>query len=198
MGRQNLVVATHTLFSHLATDEGDLRLQRQFLRAEVVASQQGHTTEHTGFVTDEFVVVSIITRVARVETEAGNLVDANAADEVRANTNRTATGDTATAFNATVENINVFGELRVHRFFLLAKVNFFFLHVNPRSMRSDMLRIHLPVFTERSPISSKAGSGANVNSVGRSRVSVRQARPGLPLIIIAQEPQIPARQTKSN
>ena len=65
-------------------------------------------------------------------------------------------------------------------------------------MRSDMLRIHLPVLTERSPISSKAGSGASVNSAGRSFVSVRQARPGLPLMSIAHEPQMPARQTKSN
>jgi hypothetical protein len=64
-------------------------------------------------------------------------------------------------------------------------------------MRSDMPRIHLPVFTDRSPISSKLGSGNRLISAGRSLVWVRQARPGRPLMTMAQEPQTPARQTKS-
>jgi hypothetical protein len=42
-------------------------------------------------------------------------------------------------------------------------------------MRSLISRIHLPVFTDRSPISSKNGSGASENSASRFFVSVRQA-----------------------
>ena len=41
-----------------------------------------------------------------------------------------------------------------------------------------MPRIHLPVSTERSPISSNTGSGASVNSAPRFLVSVRQASAG--------------------
>ncbi len=66
------------------------------------------------------------------------------------------------------------------------------------SRRSLIPRIHLPVSTERSPISSKNGSGASVISAPRFLVSVRQASVGRPLITIAQLPQMPARQTKSN
>ena len=64
--------------------------------------------------------------------------------------------------------------------------------------RSLIARIHLPVLTERSPISSNPGNGSSVMSGPTSLVSVRQASPGRPLITIAQLPQIPARQTKSN
>ena len=41
-----------------------------------------------------------------------------------------------------------------------------------------MPRIHLPVLTDRSPISSKTGSGASVISAPRFLVSVRQASVG--------------------
>ncbi len=61
-----------------------------------------------------------------------------------------------------------------------------------------MSRIHLPVLTDRSPISSNTGSGASVVSGASCLVRVRQASPGRPLIIIPQLPQMPARQTKSN
>ena len=70
LGRQNLVVAAHALFSHLAADKGDLRLQGKFLRAEVVAGKERHAAEHAGLVADDVVVVSIVAGVARVETEA--------------------------------------------------------------------------------------------------------------------------------
>jgi hypothetical protein len=46
-------------------------------------------------------------------------------------------------------------------------------------------------------MSSKTGSGASVISGPSCSVSVRQASPGRPLIIIPQLPQMPARQTKS-
>ena len=61
-----------------------------------------------------------------------------------------------------------------------------------------MPRIHLPVLTDKSPISSKTGRGASEISVPKSFVNVRQARVGRPLIIMPQLPQMPARQTKSN
>jgi hypothetical protein len=64
--------------------------------------------------------------------------------------------------------------------------------------RSLMPRIQLPVSTERSPIILKNGSGASVMSGPTFLVSVRQARPGRPLMTIPQLPQMPARQTKSN
>ena len=66
------------------------------------------------------------------------------------------------------------------------------------SSRSLIARIQLPVSTDRSPISLKTGSGASVISGPTFFVSVRQASPGRPLITIAQLPQMPARQTKSN
>src|SRR5688500_9842666 len=66
------------------------------------------------------------------------------------------------------------------------------------SNRSLMPRIHLPVSTDKSAISSNTGSGANVISGPKSFVNVRQASVGLPLIIMPQLPQMPARQTKSN
>ena len=47
-------------------------------------------------------------------------------------------------------------------------------------------------------MSSNTGSGASVNSSSRLCVSVRQASAGRPLTSIAQLPQMPARQTKSN
>ena len=96
-----------------------------------MAGEQRHAAEHAGLVTDHFVVVSVVAFVARVKAEAGNLIDAHSTDEVRTDANRTAAGNAAAAFHATVENVNVFGELRVHRHFLLAKVDFLVLHVNP-------------------------------------------------------------------
>ena len=57
--------------------------------------------------------------------------------------------------------------------------------------RSLIARIHLPVSTERSAISSNTGSGASVISAPRFCVNVRQASPGRPLITIAQLPQMP-------
>jgi hypothetical protein len=62
-----------------------------------------------------------------------------------------------------------------------------------------MPRIHLPVLTDRSPISSNTGSGASVMTVVQLLGQhVRQASAGRPLTSMAQLPQMPARQTKSN
>src|SRR4029450_12535310 len=57
--------------------------------------------------------------------------------------------------------------------------------------RSLMWRIHLPVLTERSPISSNTGSGASVVSGGSCVVRGRQGGPGRPLIIIPQRARVP-------
>ena len=67
------------------------------------------------------------------------------------------------------------------------------------SSLSLMPRIHLPVLTDRSPISSKTGSGRE-RDVGAEVLGDACGRrgPGRPLIIIPQLPQMPARQTKSN
>ena len=47
-------------------------------------------------------------------------------------------------------------------------------------------------------MSLNTGSGMRVISDGSSLVRVLQARPGRPLMTMAQDPQIPARQQKSN
>ena len=58
---RDLVVVLNTLFSHLAADERDLGLQRQILRAEVVAGQERHAAEHTGIITDHIVEIGVVT-----------------------------------------------------------------------------------------------------------------------------------------
>ena len=56
----------------------------------------------------------------------------------------------------------------------------------------------LPFFELIGDLSVNTGSGASVISAPKFFVSVRQAKPGRPLIIMPQLPQMPARQTKSN
>ena len=97
-----------------------------------MAGQERHAAEHTGIITDHIVEIGVVTGVARIQTEAGDLVDRDAAGEVRADADRTATGDTAAAFHAAVQKVDVFRKLRIHRFFLLAEIDLFGLHVNPR------------------------------------------------------------------
>ena len=97
-----------------------------------MAGKQRHAAEDARFVTDDFVVVGVVAVVARVETEAGDLVDAHSAHEVRTDADRAAAGDAAAALDAAVKHVDVFSKLRIHRHFLLAKVDFLFLHVDPR------------------------------------------------------------------
>ena len=61
-----------------------------------------------------------------------------------------------------------------------------------------MPRIQLPVSTERSPISANTGSGASVNLGAEVLGQCLAREPGAAVISIAQLPQMPARQTKSN
>ena len=44
-----LFFAHDALLGHLTTHESNLSLQRQIFRAEVVASQEGHTAENSAF-----------------------------------------------------------------------------------------------------------------------------------------------------
>ena len=69
------LLAHDALLGHLTTHESNLSLQRQIFRAEVVASQEGHTAENSAFSTEDFVVVGIITVIARIQTETRDLVD---------------------------------------------------------------------------------------------------------------------------
>ena len=72
-----LFFAHDALLGHLTTHESNLSLQRQIFRAEVVASQEGHTAENSAFSTEDFVVVGIITVIARIQTETRDLVDSD-------------------------------------------------------------------------------------------------------------------------
>ena len=184
---------------HLAAHEGDLRCKRQVLGAHVVAAEQRHAAEDAVVVADELVEVGVGARVARVEPEARDLVQPHGADEVLAHARGAAGRDAAAALDAAVELVDLLGEVGVHALLDAREVDFPLLARAPRSRGArSCARIHLPVFTDRSPISSKTGSGASVISAPRFLVSVRQASAGRPLITIAQLPQMPARQTKSN
>ena len=56
----------------------------------------------------------------------------------------------------------------------------------------------LPVFELIADLSVNTGKGASVNSAPRFLVNVLHASPGRPSMSMAQLPQMPARQTKSN
>ena len=57
------------------------------------------------------------------------------------------------------------------------------------SSPSPMARFHLPVATDRSPISSNIGNGARLMSGPAPLVSLRNASPGRPLMTVAQRSQ---------
>ena len=67
---------------HLAPQKRDLGLQRQALRAHVVAAQQRHAAKHAGVVADQLVEILIAPLIPRVQPEAGDLVEADGADEL--------------------------------------------------------------------------------------------------------------------
>src|SRR6516162_1492993 len=100
---------------HLAPNERDLRLERQVLRADVVAGKQRHAAKHAVVVADELVVVVVGARVARIEAEARDLGDADRADEIRSHARGAAGGHTATALDAAVELVQLLGEIGIHR-----------------------------------------------------------------------------------
>lgn len=50
-----LFFAHDALLGHLTTHESNLSLQRQIFRAEVVASQEGHTAENSAFSNQDFI-----------------------------------------------------------------------------------------------------------------------------------------------
>ncbi len=75
--RVSLLAPGH--FHHLAPHERDLRRERQILRAHVVAGEQRHAAEDAVVVADDLVVVGVGARVARVEPEARDPVQADGA-----------------------------------------------------------------------------------------------------------------------
>src|SRR5436190_3838457 len=97
---------------HLPAQERDLRRERKLLRADVVAAEQRHAAEHAVVVADQLVEVVVASRVARVEAEARDLVEADRADEVLAHSRRSARGDAAAALDAAIELVDLLGELR--------------------------------------------------------------------------------------
>ena len=117
---------------HLAADECDLRLQRQLLRAHVVAGEQRHAPEHAAVVADELVVVLVGALVARIEAEARDLVQAHRADEVLAHARGAATGHAAAALDAAVEQVDFLGEIGLHALLDPRQVDLGLLQVHPR------------------------------------------------------------------
>lgn len=126
-----LFFAHDALLGHLTTHESNLSLQRQIFRAEVVASQEGHTAENSAFSTEDFVVVGIITVIARIQTETRDLVDSDSTDEVRTHTEVTAGSYAAAAFNAAVKQVDFFGQMRIHRGFNLRQIDIVIVKVAP-------------------------------------------------------------------
>ena len=126
-----LFFAHDALLGHLTTHESNLSLQRQIFRAEVVASQEGHTAENSAFSTEDFVVVGIITVIARIQTETRDLVDSDSTDKVRTHTEVTAGSYAAAAFNAAVKQVDFFGQMRIHRGFNLRQIDIVIVKVAP-------------------------------------------------------------------
>src|SRR2546427_637510 len=80
---------------HLPPEKCDLRRQRQVLRADVVASEQRHAAEDAVVIADQFEIILIAAPVARVDTEAGDLIEPYGADEILPHARGAATGDAA-------------------------------------------------------------------------------------------------------
>src|SRR5512134_835422 len=116
---------------HLAADESDLGLQRQVLRADVVAGEQRHAAEDAAVVADHLVVVVVRALVARIEAEARDLVDPYRADEVLAHARGAAAGNAAAALDAAVEEIDLLGVLGLHALLDPLDVDLGRLHVHP-------------------------------------------------------------------
>jgi hypothetical protein len=80
-----------------------------------VAAEQAHAAEHAGVVADQVVEILVAALVAGVEPEAGDLVEADRADEILAHPQGAAAGHAAAAFDAAVEFVDGLGELGLHR-----------------------------------------------------------------------------------
>src|SRR6476661_10923976 len=115
--------------NHLASYESDLRLQRQVLRADIVAREQRHAAEHAGVVPDELVVIIVSPSFPRIETEPPDLVQAHGADEVLAHQRRAARGNAAAALDATIELVDLVCEIGVHRLLDPREVDLLLFHV---------------------------------------------------------------------
>src|SRR5215813_1872579 len=88
---------------HFPPEKRDLRRQRQVLRTDIMASEERHTAEDAIVIADQFVVVVVSAPVARIDPEAGDLIEPHRADEILPHAGRAATGNTAAALDAAVE-----------------------------------------------------------------------------------------------
>ncbi len=116
---------------HLAPYEGDLRRERQVLRADVVAGEQRHAAEHAVVVADHLVVIVVSARVARIEPEARHAIEADGSHEILAHARGAAGGHTAAAFDAAVELVDLVREVGIHPLLDPAQVRIRVLHVQP-------------------------------------------------------------------
>jgi hypothetical protein len=102
---------------HFTSQESDLCLQWQILGTEVVATQQRHTAKDAVIISDEIVEICIVTLIARIEPEAGNLVQSNRAGKFFIHLCCATGGYTATALDATVKLIYLLRQIRIHALF---------------------------------------------------------------------------------
>src|ERR1051325_4672958 len=117
--------------NHLASEKRYLRRKRQIFRTHVVTCEQRHAAEDPVIIADQFVIIVVTAPIARIQTEASDLVEAHRAREILAHPGGTATGDAAAAFDATVELVDLVCELRLHSFFHPREIDFGFFHMKP-------------------------------------------------------------------
>src|SRR3954447_23824764 len=67
---------------HFPPKKRNLRRQRQILWANIVTGNQRHAAKDAVVIADQLVIIVVVAPVARVETEAGDLVEAHRADEI--------------------------------------------------------------------------------------------------------------------
>ncbi len=59
-GRRTYTASAQPLPHHAAPQIGDLGLQRQLLRADIVATEQAHAAEHAGVVADQIEEIGVV------------------------------------------------------------------------------------------------------------------------------------------
>ena len=84
---------------------------------------------YAGVVADEFIEIFVAARIAWVEPEAGDLVQADCPDEVIAHPRGAETRDAAAAFDATVELVDLVREVGIHPLLDARDVGIRVLHV---------------------------------------------------------------------
>ena len=134
--------AHDALLGHLTTHESNLSLGRQIFSGRSRQARRDIQPKNSAFSTEDFVVVGIITVIARIQTETRDLVDSDSTDEVRTHTEVTAGKlRNSFAFNAAVKQVDFFGQMRIHRGFQsLDRFDIVIVKVALRLIRSDIPR----------------------------------------------------------